>query len=73
MGPLRALTGPVERGDRGTIATHLRALANAPVPESVKALYRAAGLHALNMARRKKPGADLVTIWNCYFEAARDD
>ncbi len=58
MGPLRALTGPVERGDNGTIETHLRALADVPVPESVKALYRAAGLHALNMARRKSPGAD---------------
>jgi predicted short-subunit dehydrogenase-like oxidoreductase (DUF2520 family) len=58
MGPLRALTGPVERGDTGTIATHLRALADAPVPECVKALYRAAGLHALAMARRKNPGAD---------------
>lgn len=58
LGPLRALTGPVERGDTGTIATHLRALADAPVPESVKALYRAAGLHALYMARRKRPGAN---------------
>ena len=73
MGPLRALTGPVERGDRGTIATHLRALANAPVPESVKALYRAAGLHALNMARRKKPGADRNDMELLFRKAARDD
>jgi predicted short-subunit dehydrogenase-like oxidoreductase (DUF2520 family) len=58
MGPLRALTGPVERGDSGTIAAHLRALSGSGTPESVNGLYRAAGFHALNMTRRKKPGAD---------------
>jgi predicted short-subunit dehydrogenase-like oxidoreductase (DUF2520 family) len=58
VGPLQALTGPIERGDAGTVAAHLRTLSAAPVPESVKALYRAAGLHAIGMARRKTPGAD---------------
>lgn len=60
MGPVAGLTGPVERGDNGTVAAHLSALAQAPesVPESVKALYRAAGLHAIDMARRKTPGID---------------
>ncbi len=64
MGPVQALTGPVERGDNGTVAAHLRALsevrkdASELVPESVKALYRAAGLHAVDMARRKTPAAD---------------
>jgi len=58
LGPLQALTGPVERGDNRTIATHLRVLSDAGVPETVTALYRAAGLHALNMAGRKKPGTN---------------
>lgn len=55
-GPLRSLTGPIERGDTGTVAAHLEAMA--PVPESVRGLYRAAGLHAVQMALRKAPGAD---------------
>jgi predicted short-subunit dehydrogenase-like oxidoreductase (DUF2520 family) len=58
VGPLQALTGPIERGDTGTVAAHLRALTDASVPESVKALYRTAGLHAIYMARRKRPGAN---------------
>jgi predicted short-subunit dehydrogenase-like oxidoreductase (DUF2520 family) len=64
MGPVQALTGPVERGDIGTVAAHLRALSevSASVPESVaesvNVLYRAAGLHAIGMARRKTPGPD---------------
>ncbi len=60
VGPVQALTGPVERGDSGTVAAHLHALAEASesVPESVNVLYRAAGLHAIDMARRKTPGTD---------------
>jgi predicted short-subunit dehydrogenase-like oxidoreductase (DUF2520 family) len=58
VGPLQALTGPIERGDAGTVAAHLRAFCDASVPESVKELYRAAGLHAIDMARKKSPGAD---------------
>lgn len=46
-----ALTGPIERGDAGTVARHLEALAAAPV--TVRELYRAAGLHTLDLARRK--------------------
>jgi len=49
-GPVPALTGPIERGDRETIASHLQALA--AVPERIGALYRAAGLQTLDMARR---------------------
>jgi predicted short-subunit dehydrogenase-like oxidoreductase (DUF2520 family) len=49
-GSLDALTGPLRRGDRGTIVTHLAALAQSPA--SVQGLYRAAGRHLLTMARR---------------------
>ncbi len=50
MGPVEALTGPVQRGDLATISGHLSALRQAP--ESVQALYRAAGLHSVGLAVR---------------------
>jgi predicted short-subunit dehydrogenase-like oxidoreductase (DUF2520 family) len=56
IGPVQALTGPIERGDERTVAAHLRALDNAP--ESVRQLYRQAGLHAIEIARRKTPATD---------------
>lgn len=52
LGPMRALTGPVERGDVETISMHRDAMAAAVSP-SVRDLYRAAGLHALEIARRR--------------------
>jgi len=54
LGPLRALTGPIERGDSETVALHLNALESAP--ESVRELYRSAGLHTLELARRRGLG-----------------
>jgi predicted short-subunit dehydrogenase-like oxidoreductase (DUF2520 family) len=50
-GPVAALTGPVQRGDRGTVARHLEALAGQP--GTIRRLYCAAGLHAVQMAVRK--------------------
>jgi predicted short-subunit dehydrogenase-like oxidoreductase (DUF2520 family) len=49
LGPAKALTGPVSRGDKSTIAKHLRALADVPGP--TRELYRCAGLQALAVAR----------------------
>jgi predicted short-subunit dehydrogenase-like oxidoreductase (DUF2520 family) len=61
-GPVHALTGPIERGDERTVAAHLRALdtlgALDKAPESVRQLYRQAGLHTIGIARRKAPGID---------------
>ncbi len=57
LGPAQALTGPIVRGDCATLAAHLRGLHRAP--ESVRALYRAAGLHTLEVARRR--GLDEAT------------
>jgi predicted short-subunit dehydrogenase-like oxidoreductase (DUF2520 family) len=51
LGPVRALTGPVERGDIDTIAKHCAALAAAP--PVVRAFYRAAALQVLDIARRR--------------------
>ena len=48
QGPAAALTGPIERGDSETVATHLRALVIAP--EQIQHLYRASGLEVLKMA-----------------------
>jgi len=59
-GPVQALTGPIERGDERTVAAHLHALDTSldNVPESVRQLYRHAGLHTIEVAHRKAPGID---------------
>jgi predicted short-subunit dehydrogenase-like oxidoreductase (DUF2520 family) len=52
-GPVRALTGPVRRGDVNTVERHLAALAAARPPASGEALveqYRMLGLIALELA-----------------------
>lgn len=51
LGPRAALTGPIARGDAGTVREHLDALAKAPT--SVSSLYRAAGLATLDIARQQ--------------------
>jgi predicted short-subunit dehydrogenase-like oxidoreductase (DUF2520 family) len=51
MGPVAALTGPIERGDTATVAAHLHAIAG--LSPAVNGLYRAAGMQALAVARRK--------------------
>jgi predicted short-subunit dehydrogenase-like oxidoreductase (DUF2520 family) len=51
LGAAAALTGPIERGDASTVATHLCFLERAP--EAIRGLYRAAGLQALAIARRR--------------------
>ncbi len=48
LGPLKALTGPIERGDVETVARHLTALAR--VEPSLRDLYRAAGAQLLPLA-----------------------
>jgi predicted short-subunit dehydrogenase-like oxidoreductase (DUF2520 family) len=53
-GTLAALTGPVRRGDAGTVARHLEALAGRP---ELRELYRALGRHAAAMTRRADAGA----------------
>ncbi len=51
LGPVAALTGPIQRGDTVTLRGHVEALRN--VPESVRDLYFAAGRHALDIALRR--------------------
>jgi predicted short-subunit dehydrogenase-like oxidoreductase (DUF2520 family) len=70
MGPA-ALTGPVERGDSGTVRSHLLALER--VPASVRELYRAAGLTAVEIARdRGLPEARAVEILHLLRKGAQD-
>jgi hypothetical protein len=49
-GPVMSLTGPVIRGDAGTVADHLRAMEGM---ESQEKIYRTLSLAALEMARRE--------------------
>jgi predicted short-subunit dehydrogenase-like oxidoreductase (DUF2520 family) len=51
LGPEQALTGPIERGDLETVRLHLRSLS--ALAPSVSGLYRSAGLHVLELARRR--------------------
>jgi predicted short-subunit dehydrogenase-like oxidoreductase (DUF2520 family) len=51
LGAEEALTGPIERGDVETVRRHLGSLAG--VPPSAGELYRSAGLHVLEVARRR--------------------
>jgi len=50
-GPLLSLTGPVVRGDAGTVASHLEAIRGMEPQESV---YRMLSLVALEMAKERK-------------------
>jgi len=51
MGPAAALTGPIARGDPGTVRRHLEALG--ACDEKLQALYRAAGVWTADLAERK--------------------
>ena len=50
-GPVNALTGPIQRGDAGTVQAHLAALVQAS-PET-RQLYVAAGLRTLPLAQKR--------------------
>jgi predicted short-subunit dehydrogenase-like oxidoreductase (DUF2520 family) len=60
-GPAQALTGPIRRGDRGTVERHLAALADAP---DLDLLYRVLGRRTVDLARRAQapPAADLDAL-----------
>lgn len=63
------LTGPVSRGDTGTIKKHLDSLEK--LDDSLSITYRALGLHTINIARRKgsitpKQAEDITSILNTW-------
>lgn len=49
LGAAEALTGPIRRGDLGTVRRHLRALA--PLPSRFRDAYATLGLEAVRLAR----------------------
>ncbi|HKY32002.1 MAG TPA: DUF2520 domain-containing protein, partial [Candidatus Polarisedimenticolia bacterium] len=51
-GPRRGLTGPAARGDSGTIALHLEALASEP--RASRELYRALACRMVAMAEAQR-------------------
>ena len=48
LGPIDALTGPIQRGDSSTVQTHLTEMRN--LPDSVRRLYCSAGELVVQMA-----------------------
>ena len=57
LGPVRALTGPVERGDAGTVARHLEALTG-----DAREIYLRLSSALINAAQEKNPGRDYSGI-----------
>jgi len=51
LGPERALTGPIARGDERTVALHLKALAKQP--DDLREIYRVMGRKTVEIALRK--------------------
>ena len=68
-GPGAALTGPIVRGDVGTVAVHLDALRDAP--PSVAALYRAVARHLLELARARGLDEPVVRTLESMIENAK--
>ena len=52
IGPAKALTGPIDRGDIETVRAHLIALEKGSQP--IADLYQAIGLYVVDMTRRKQ-------------------
>lgn len=56
LGPAQALTGPIARGDAGTIARHLEALSSSDLKEA-RSIYTFLGLKTLELATQKNLNA----------------
>jgi predicted short-subunit dehydrogenase-like oxidoreductase (DUF2520 family) len=56
LGPVQAITGPIQRGDARTVAAHENALRSSSEP--LQALYRAGGLQALELAKERGLSAE---------------
>jgi len=57
LGPVSALTGPVERGDAATVARHLDAL-----PGDAREIYRLLSRELVKIAKQKNPGRDYAVL-----------
>jgi predicted short-subunit dehydrogenase-like oxidoreductase (DUF2520 family) len=56
LGPVQAITGPIQRGDAATVEAHRSALRS--FSEPLQALYRAGGLQALDIAKQRGLSAE---------------
>ncbi|MDY3015278.1 MAG: DUF2520 domain-containing protein [Evtepia sp.] len=59
-GPVEALTGAVERGDRETVAKHLACLPD----ENARTLYRTASLRLVSLAQKKHPEQSYQSMYD---------
>ena len=66
-GVVKALTGPIERGDAGTVQKHLSVL-----EESDAQIYRLLGQKVLAVAEEKNPERDYEAIRNIIIGSAQD-
>ena len=66
-GAAEALTGPIERGDVGTVQKHLSALG-----EQDAQIYRLLGQKVLAVAEEKNPGRDYESIKNIIIGGTQD-
>jgi predicted short-subunit dehydrogenase-like oxidoreductase (DUF2520 family) len=70
-GPRAALTGPVARGDVGTVGAHLGALAEAP--PTVSDLYRAASRHLVEIGRERGLPAETLRALQSVLDRGKVD
>jgi predicted short-subunit dehydrogenase-like oxidoreductase (DUF2520 family) len=56
LGPVQAITGPIQRGDAATVEAHRNALRS--LSEPLQVLYRAGGLQALEIAKQRGLSAE---------------
>ncbi len=68
LGPEKALTGPVVRGDVGTVRRHLEALASRPLDDQV---YRVLALAAVRLLEQGKRPGPRLRAWKRLLEDRR--
>ncbi len=69
LDPEKALTGPIVRGDTGTVKAHLEALGRL-APEHLR-IYREVGLAALETARKRGLAAGRIRAIRALLEGGR--
>ena len=69
VGPIQALTGPIERNDAETVSAHLESL----VEDSERELYRIASLKLVDVARARHPQDDYSKIYETLGESVKGD
>src|SRR5262245_29929579 len=71
LGPMKALTGPIARGDVSTVTAHMHALATAP--PTIAALYRAVAEQLLMISRERGLPAPTLRALRAAIESRKVD